>query len=64
MTHQKEEEEKKIKIDDNTISEVKTIHSSRVRPDHTCKSSAIAFPSQLVVEETDPLPIFFFENKT
>ena len=64
MIHQKEEEEKKVKIDDNTIIEVKTTHSSRVRPDYTRKSSAIAFPSQLVVEETDALPIFFFENKT
>jgi hypothetical protein len=51
VTHQKEEEEKKVKIDDNTIIKVKTTQSSRVRPDYTCKSSAIAFPSQLDVEE-------------
>jgi hypothetical protein len=51
MTHQKEEEEKKVKIDDNTNNKVKTTHPSRVRPDYTCKSCAIAFPSQLDLEE-------------
>ena len=51
MTHRKEEEEKKVKIDDNTTIKVKTTHPSRVMPDYTCKSSAIAFPSQLDAEE-------------
>jgi hypothetical protein len=51
MIHQKEGEEKKVKIDDNTIIKVKTTHPSRVRPDYTCKSCAIAFPSQLDLEE-------------
>jgi hypothetical protein len=52
MTHQKEEEEeKKVKIDDNTTIKVKTTHPSTVRPDYTCKSCAIAFPSQLDLEE-------------
>ena len=51
MTHQKEEAEKKVKIDDNMTIKVKTTHSSTVRPDYTCKSCAIAFPSQLDVEE-------------
>jgi hypothetical protein len=50
MTHQKEEE-KKVKIDDNTTIEVKTTRPSRVRPDYTCKLCAIAFPSQLDLEE-------------
>ncbi len=50
MTHQQEEEEK-VKIDDNTTIKVKTIRPSRVRPDYTCKLCAIAFPSQLDLEE-------------
>jgi hypothetical protein len=49
MTHQ--EEEKKVKIDDNTTIKVKTTHTSRVRPDYTCESCAIAFPSQLDLEQ-------------
>jgi hypothetical protein len=51
MTHQKEEEEKKVKIDDNTTIKVKTTHPSRVRPDYTCKLCAKAFPSQLDLKE-------------
>lgn len=51
MTHQQEEEEKKVKIDDNTTIKVKTTYPSRVRPDYTCKLCAKAFPSQLDLEE-------------
>jgi hypothetical protein len=51
MTHQKKEEEEKVKIDDNTTIKVKTTRPSRVRPDYTCKLCAIAFPSQLDLEE-------------
>jgi len=43
--------EKKIKIDDKTIVTLKTPPPSRVRPEYSCKSCGLTFPSQLDLEE-------------